>query len=102
MHNKVDFTDGFVYAYSGYVPEGSIHANSNYIPQRRYAKTDNEVITNQTWAQVGFVFNYDAYGDFYAFEFSVDGVLVDTAFYAVLSNTIGNASVYPTSCYIGA
>lgn len=95
-----DYDDRFPYA--GYVPEGSIHAESNYVPMRRYSQTDMDVITEKTWAEVGFVWDYDAMYDWYAFKYYVGGELVDVSYYTVLSNIYSASDIYPNRILFGA
>jgi len=87
---------------SGFVPEGSVHANSSYIPMKRYSKTDMDVINMKEWAEVGYVFDYSYHEDLYSFKYSVNGEVVDTSFYAGLTHIFYASYIYPTKILLGA
>lgn len=61
-----------------------------------------DVIEKETWANVGFVWDYDSYDDWYAFKYCVNGAEVDSSYYAVLSNIYQDAGVYPSKTLFGA
>merc|ERR1712110_220841 len=90
------------WANSGFVTPGSVHENSPFIPNQRYSKTDMDVINMEEWANVVYTFDYGIGLNQYMFRYDVNGVEVDTSFYAALTNIYHDESYYPSAIYFGA
>lgn len=90
------------YQNSGFVTPGSVHENSPYVPLKRYSKTDMDVITMDAWWNVGFTFDYAYANNNYMFRYWVNGVEVDTSFYAALTNIYHDLGYYPSHLWFGA
>jgi len=69
---------------------------------KRYSKTDMDVIETQVWANVGYTFDYAYENNNYMFKYYVDGVEVDTSFYAALTNIYHDLGYYPSQVLFGA
>jgi uncharacterized protein YecE (DUF72 family) len=61
-----------------------------------------DVITMEVWQQVGYTFDYAYDSNNYMFKYSVDGVEVDTSFYAALTNIYHDLGYYDSQVLFGA
>ena len=90
------------YQNSGFVTPGSVHENSPFVPNLRYSKTDMDVIQVETWANVGYTFDYNYGYNQYMFRYQVNGLEVDTSFYAALTNIYHDLGYYDSQVLFGA
>lgn len=61
-----------------------------------------DVINKQEWVEVGYLWDYSYMEDYYAFKYFVNGIVVDSSFYAVLSNIYRESSIYPNQVLFAA